>query len=69
MSDEKKERRINVDDISATEQELSAEEAKNVQGGAWHEAVLLGDVAAARKQTQDPTAPRDPADGLATGKG
>ena len=47
MSDEKQESRIKVEDLPAVEKELSAEEAKNVKGGAWHELVILGDVAAA----------------------
>lgn len=33
MSDDNKESRINVDDLPKDEQELTAEEAKGVQGG------------------------------------
>lgn len=33
MSDETKERRINIEDLQAPEKELTAEEAKQVQGG------------------------------------
>ena len=33
MSDAKKERRINIEDLPAPEKELTAEEAKQVQGG------------------------------------
>lgn len=33
MSDEKNENRINIEDLPQAEQELTAEEAKEVQGG------------------------------------
>jgi hypothetical protein len=33
MSDEKKESRINIEDLPQAEQELTAEEAKDVKGG------------------------------------
>ena len=33
MSDEKKESRINIEDLPQPEQELTSEEAKEVQGG------------------------------------
>jgi hypothetical protein len=70
MSEEKKETRIKLEDLPAEEKELSAEEAKDVKGGAWHELVILGDVAAAdgSVKPQEVTAPRDPASGLPTGK-
>lgn len=34
MSDEKNESRINIEDLAQAEQELTAEDAKKVQGGA-----------------------------------
>lgn len=34
MSDEKKEGRVNIDDLPRAEQELTPEQAKGVQGGA-----------------------------------
>ena len=69
MSEEKQESRIKVEDLPAAEKELSAEEAKNVKGGAWHELVILGDVAAADGSVKpEITSPRDPASGLPTGK-
>ena len=70
MADEKEESRIKVDDLPAVEQELTAEEAKNVKGGVAK--VGLG-VASQIKagdgsvKTQDVISPRDPASGLATG--
>ncbi len=65
MADESEGNRINIEDLPVEERELNAEEAKNVAGGAaWHELVILGDVAAARKQTS----PTDPAIDPATGK-
>jgi hypothetical protein len=63
MSDEEADR-INIEDLPATEREVSAEEAKDVKGGAWHELVILGDVAVARKQTS----PKDPEIDPARGK-
>jgi hypothetical protein len=65
MSDEKEGNRINIEDLPTAESELTTEEAKDVKGGAaWHELVILGDVAAARKQTS----PTDPAIDPATFK-
>ena len=65
MSDEKNGNRINVEDLPAGGRELSAEEAKDVKGGAaWHELVILGDMGAARS----PTSPKDPVIDPATGK-
>lgn len=72
MSEEKKETRVKVEDLPAEEREVSAEEAKDVKGGAvWHELVILGDVAAAvgSVKPQEEKSPRDPASGIPTGKG
>jgi len=63
MSDEKIGNRINLEDLPAAEQELSVDDAKDVKGGAWHELVILGDVAAAKKQTALKDGVIDPATG------
>ena len=48
MSDEKEERRVNVEDLPRQEQELSDEEAKDVKGGLLLPAVQKVREAAAR---------------------
>ena len=62
MSDQKKESRINVEDLPAAETELTAEEARNVKGGAESIHLKL------KVSNQEVVSPRDPANGLATGK-
>lgn len=53
MSDEKQERRINVEDLPRQEQELSDEEAKDVKGGLLLPAVQKAREAAARTSATD----------------
>lgn len=56
MADEKQERRVNIEDLPAREQELSDEEAKDVKGGLLLPAIQSAREAARRSSTSDDSA-------------
>lgn len=67
MSDEKKEGRINVEDLPQAEQELTPEEAKEVKGGLLARALCNNEVISV-KASDPPTAAREAGSGMATGR-